>query len=365
MARRRYIVENQQFKTEEEYRMALQDQKLMERMRSVCEGYSDGQKKTLIARIRSGEFPFKTRLGLLFAEELESSLVKGKPVKPSEDKIDRMAREMIRKKEKNRKRLILALSLVGMVCIAWFGVYSYFDYRTGKQMEQLSQLKGQISEPWEKPDSDTQQEPLYQLDTPAEEREVLEEYKKLYNKNKKLIGWLKIDDTNIDYPVMQTVDNTYYLDHNSNQEYDKNGSIFMDKDCDVLKPSTNFIIYGHHMASGRMFGRLGKYQDKEYYEEHKYIQFDTIYEKGLYQVMYVFRSRVYSNEDIVFKYYQFIDAGSEEEFQSYMQEMEKEALYDTGVRAEYGDQLLTLTTCDYHEKNGRFVVIAKKVTAKE
>ena len=167
--------------------MALQDQKLMERMRSVCEGYSDGQKKTLIARIRSGEFPFKTRLGLLFAEELESSLVKGKPVKPSEDKIDRMAREMIRKKEKNRKRLILALSLVGMVCIAWFGVYSYFDYRTGKQMEQLSQLKGQISETWEKPDSDTQQEPLYQLDTPAEEREVLEEYKKLYNKNKKLI----------------------------------------------------------------------------------------------------------------------------------------------------------------------------------
>lgn len=284
------------------------------------------------------------------------------------DTIDRMAQELIRRKELRRRRLIMVLSLVCVACMGWFCVYSYFDYRTGKQMEQLSQLKKPLPDltaDTENLISGTSREPLYQLDEPEKEREVLEEYKNLYNKNKKLIGWLKIDDTNIDYPVMQTTDNSYYLDHNSSQEYDKNGSIFMDKDCDVLKPSTNLIIYGHHMASGRMFGRLGKYQDKDYYEEHKYIQFDTIYEKGLYQVMYVFRSRVYSNEDIVFKYYQFIDAGSEEEFQSYMKEMEKDALYDTGVTAEFGDRLLTLTTCDYHEKNGRFVVVAKKVTAKE
>ena len=206
--------------------------------------------------------------------------------------------------------------------------------------------------------------PLYTLDDSPGEREVLEEYKSLLNKNKKLIGWLKIDDTNIDYPVMQTSDNDYYLEHNLNQEYDKNGSIFMDKDCNVVTPSTNYILYGHHMQSGKMFGRLDLYQKEAYYKEHQYIQFDTIYEKGTYQVMYVFRSRVYSEEEIVFKYYQFIDANSEQEFDSYMREMADMSLYDTGVTAQYGDQLLTLSTCDYQEKNGRFVVVAKRI-AKE
>ena len=164
---------------------------------------------------------------------------------------------------------------------------------------------------------------------------------------------------------MQTTDNEYYLDHNLNQEYDKNGSIFMDKDCDVLKPSTNLILYGHHMKSGQMFGGLSLYSDQSYYEKHPCIQFDTIYEKGLYEIMYVFRSRVYSEDEIVFKYYQFIDAQSEQEFDSYMNDMEGMSLYDTGVTAQYGDRLLTLSTCDYQEKNGRFVVVAKKGTTKE
>ena len=113
-----------------------------------------------------------------------------------------------------------------------------------------------------------------------------------------------------------------------------------------------------------MFGKLDSYQYESYYKEHPYISFDTIYEKGTYQVMYVFRSRVYKETEIVFKYYQFIDANSEQEFESNMQEMAAMSLYDTGVTAEYGDQLLTLSTCDYQETNGRFVVVAKKI-AKE
>lgn len=111
-----------------------------------------------------------------------------------------------------------------------------------------------------------------------------------------------------------------------------------------------------------MFGKLDYYQNKSYCEEHPYINFDTIYEKGVYQVMYVFRSRVFNETEIVFKYYQFIDANGEQEFASCMQEMADLSLYDTGVTAEYGDQLLTLSTCDYQETNGRFVVVAKKIS---
>lgn len=173
---------------------------------------------------------------------------------------------------------------------------------------------------------------------------------------------MKIDNTKIDYPVMQTVDNEYYLDHNMEQKYDKNGTIFMDKDCDVLKPSTNYILYGHHMKNGQMFGGLDLYKDKAYYDEHPYISFDTIYEKGTYQIMYVFRSKVYKEDEIAFKYYQFIDANGEVEFESYMKEMAEMSLYDTGVTAQFGDQLLTLSTCDYQETDGRFVVVAKKIS---
>ena len=191
--------------------------------------------------------------------------------------------------------------------------------------------------------------------------DILDEYKTLFEKNKKLIGWLKIDDTIIDYPVMQTSDNKYYLEHNFNQEYDKNGSLFLDCSCSVYPRSTNLIIYGHHMKSGQMFGQLQKYAKESYYEKHKEIQFDTIYEKGTYEIMYVFRSQVYNEDDLVFKYYQFINANSGTEFQSYMEEMKKLSLYDTGVTAGFGDSLLTLSTCDNSQKDGRFVVVAKKI----
>jgi sortase B len=202
--------------------------------------------------------------------------------------------------------------------------------------------------------------PAFTLTT-KEVPDILPEYKILYSTNKKLIGWLKIADSNIDYPVMQTGDNEYYLDHNMNQEYDKNGSIFMDTACDVIKPSTNLIVYGHNMKSGQMFGNLDQYSSEKYYRKHPTISFDTIYEKGTYEIMYVFRSHIYSEEEITFKYYQFIDALSEQEFDSNMTAMAAMSLYDTGVTARFGDRLLTLSTCDYKEDDGRFVVVAKKI----
>ena len=87
----------------------------------------------------------------------------------------------------------------------------------------------------------------------------------------------------------------------------------------------------------------------------------TFYEKGTYEVMYVFRSKIYEESEIVFKYYQFTDAVSETEFEYNMMQVEDMSLYDTGVSAEYGDELLTLSTCDYYTSDGRFVVVAKKI----
>ncbi len=393
MTQKTYIVEGRQFRTEADYNRAVRDKEMIDRLRKECSVYDRKQLEQLKADIHNEKYRFLTVLGSDFEDELEEMLKKptadtrNSKVKSTDKKhasqkktsnskktvknmrnaqtdavIDAIVQEELRKREKRRHILTFSCALLAILCLGYFGIYSYFDYRTNRSYAQMSELK---EAPVLLQPDNSQPVIHYTTEEDAEPREVLDEYKNLLNRNKKLIGWVKIDDTNIDYPVMQTSDNEYYQNHNLNQEYDKNGSIFMDKDCDVLRPSTNFILYGHHMKSGQMFGNLDLYEDKSYYEEHPYIQFDTIYEKGTYQIMYVFRSRVYSEEDIVFKYYQFIDALSEQEFNSNMQEMAEMSLYDTGVTAQYGDQLLTLSTCDYQEKNGRFVVVAKKVATKE
>ena len=281
-------------------------------------------------------------------------------VKKSLEDYDPVMQERIKQElylqEKQRRRTVAICSLVALLCLGYVFFYYYLYERNSNEYEHLASLKTE-----ETVATDTQVHINYTKEEEKKELVVLEKYKKLFSQNKSLIGWIKIDDTNIDYPVMQTVNNEYYLDHNYNQQYDKNGSIFLDKDCDITNPGTNMIIYGHHMKSGKMFGNLKLYSNKDYYDKHPIIQFDTIYEEGRYQIMYVFRSRIYNEDEIVFKYYQFFDVATPEEFDSNMNEMAKLSLYDTGVTAKYGDKLITLSTCDNSEQDGRFVVVAKKI----
>lgn len=192
---------------------------------------------------------------------------------------------------------------------------------------------------------------------------ILPKYKSLYKKNKNLIGWIKIDDTNIDYPVMKSVNGNgnFYLDHDYDGKDDRNGTLFMDDACDPTGPSDNLIIYGHNMKSGLMFGQLDSYKSEAFYQNHKRVRFDTIYSEGIYEVAFAFQSRLYSEAEITFKYYQFIEPNSQEEFDSGIRQMQELSLYDTDTEIEYGDQLLTLSTCDYDEENGRFVVVCKRV----
>lgn len=267
---------------------------------------------------------------------------------------------VLTRKELRMKRFVTMLLLLAAVgCLTYFGMYCYDSYLSRQTSERLSAKKENkaVSAMYE----DTSV--TYQDAENGTEKvlNVLDEYKSLYNQNKNLIGWLKIADTNIDYPVMQTSDNEYYLDHDINQQQDKNGTLFLDAACDVVKPSDNLIIYGHNMRSGNMFGNLDLYKDPAFYRKHTTIQFDSIYEKGTYEVMYVFNSHIYAEDEIAFKYYQMIDIASEKEFESDMNAMREMSFYDTGVTAGYGDRLLTLSTCDYGEEDGRFVVVAKRI----
>ncbi len=136
----------------------------------------------------------------------------------------------------------------------------------------------------------------------------------------------------------------------------------MDAGCDVIDRSTNLILYGHHMKSGKMFGTLDNYRNESFYKDHKEFTFDTIYEHGVYAVAYVFRSQIYTEDEITFKYYQFINANSELEFNSNMQAMAEMSLYTTGITPKWGDQLVTLSTCDQATSSeARFVVVGVKI----
>ena len=384
-------VAGRRFRTRADYEAALRDLKKIEQIKKKLDQENPKQVYELYAELQSGSFRFETVVGTDFDDEIYEKIeafkaqgitasnagtkrkyIKekkaGRKEKSAEKKknqtvhsaqfdknLEKQIQKELKKRERRRKLIVVLASGIAVVCFGYFGFYYFQSTRTGMSYDSLTQLKGsQALVGAERNDFSLHK-------TSTQLPDVLDDYKTLYEKNKKLIGWLKIDDTIIDYPVMQTSDNKYYLEHNFNQEYDKNGSLFLDCSCSVYPRSTNLIIYGHHMKSGQMFGQLQKYAKESYYEKHTTIQFDTIYEKGTYEIMYVFRSQVYNEDDLVFKYYQFINANSETEFDSYMEEMAALSLYDTGVTASYGDSLLTLSTCDNSQKDGRFVVVARKV----
>lgn len=181
--------------------------------------------------------------------------------------------------------------------------------------------------------------------------------------NSDIVGWLEIDGTNINYPVLQGADNDYYLTHNYKKEYSKDGAIFLDKSYDWNLQSTNLLIYGHNnIGSNEMFTSLIKYKKESYYNNHKIIKFITNNEDAEYEIISVFLSRVYyKSEKDVFRYYYFINAENEYQFNEYVNKSKEASLYNIEPTAQYGDQLLTLSTCEYSQKDGRLVIVARKI----
>lgn len=195
--------------------------------------------------------------------------------------------------------------------------------------------------------------------TPAEAAgdSILPEYALPYQKNSDLVGWMTIDGTPINYPVMQTPDRVdYYLHRNFEKKESSHGCLYVRESCDVFAPSDNLTIYGHHMKDGSMFASLDKYRKMEFWEEYPEIQFDTIYNRQTYTIFAVFKTTASVGEG--FTYHLFEDAADEAEFNQFVSTCKKLSFYDTGITPEYGDKMITLSTCEYSQDNGRLVVVA-------
>ena len=256
------------------------------------------------------------------------------------------------KKEKHSKKtnrltkIIFIFFIIIFVC--GIGYLTYYLYDRNKNNKDNEEILNDI-EIDESKITETKTERMLQLE-------------ELQKENEEIIGWLEIEGTNINYPVLQTSDNDYYLTHNYKKEKASTGSIFLDKDFDLINGSSNYLIYGHRNKSGLMFEDLIKYAEEDFYKEHTKIRFTTNKDDSIYEILSVFYSRVYyKSEQNVFRYYYFVNANNEQEYNDFVNNAKKVSLYDTGVTAKYGDQLLTLSTCEYSQEDGRFAVVCKKI----
>lgn len=203
-------------------------------------------------------------------------------------------------------------------------------------------------------------DPTSSMEDLNEPTAILPEYSGIYLLNTDLVGWISIPDTRVNYPVMQSPDRPdFYLTRDFDGKDNKNGCIYVREQCNVFRPSDNLTIYGHNMRNGNMFHDLHKFRDKSFWEGHRYLTFDTILEHHTYEIVAVFTTTASVGRG--FAYHLFVNAATEEEFDQYVARCKQLALYDTGVTAEYGDKLISLSTCEYSQVNGRLVLVAKRI----
>lgn len=235
-----------------------------------------------------------------------------------------------------------------------FCVYQIYDYyqeanENSSEYARIAEIAGE-DEPQKPNDKNSNDD--------TEKENEFNGYADLYAQNHDMVGWIQIEGTVINYPIMQTKDNPfYYLHRNFYKAYSAYGVPFLQANC-VIGESDNLILYGHHMNNGSMFAALEQYKDKSFYEEHKQIRFNTLTEEGTYEIVAAFKTNAYGNG---FQYYQFVNAESEDEYNQFVDNCRKLSIYDTGVSATYGDKLITLSTCEYSLANGRMVVVAKRI----
>lgn len=268
------------------------------------------------------------------------------------------------------KRIALCICILALIGAVFVLIKDFVNEKA--HQKQIEELREQVDtgqedleaaiQPTEKPSEAPMTEPTPEPTIAP----VYNPYTVLFEDNEDLVAWIFIDDTKIDLPVVQTLENeTEYLYLGLDGTYDVNGTLLMDTDSEWEVPTTNIIIHGHNMRSGEMFGDLDLYTDQEYAKDHEIISVYYNKVRRDYQVMAVFYSRVYKKTDEVFKFYKFFDASTEAEFLDYYENCKELSLFDTGVEASFGDEFLTLSTCSYQVDNGRFVVVAKMVDQEE
>lgn len=271
---------------------------------------------------------------------------------------------------------VVGLVLVILVCLGLIGHKLITDAMDQKRYIELESLKASAAIDVTRPSiPEDPTVPTEETDPVTDETEdtatqptqgdpnvpqMLYQYQLVYELNNDTVGWIQIPGTTVNYPVVQTPDEpNFYLRRNFYKEYATCGTIYVREKCDVFAPSDNVTIYGHNMSNGSMFADLHKYEEKSFWRDNRYIYFDTLYEMHTYEIFAVFIST--ADLSTGFSYHIFDDATSEAEYDMFVKNCKDLSLYDTGITPKLGEKLITLSTCDKSQNEGRFVVVARRV----
>ena len=271
--------------------------------------------------------------------------------------------------------IVLAIALLGSAIY----LFQYFlsAKKNAELNEQLREDTMVTLPSTTEPSTEATTEPIQATEEPTEPSTVPEatyaegrDYKAFYEKNpnEDFVGWLRIDGTQLDYPVMQTaVDNAnYYLYRDYNKNNNAQGTVYAREQCDIFKPSDNITLYGHTMKDGSMFACLHNYTAKATWERNSLVFFDTFNPKTgdveyhTYKIFAVFKTSANIGEG--FSYHRFENAATQKDFDDFVATCKQLSFYDTGVTPQYGDKLICLSTCEYTLNNGRLVVAAVRIS---
>lgn len=253
------------------------------------------------------------------------------------------------------KKIILLIS-VFMLMFSLYQIVPYFYYNVKQETVENNIYKIAYSTPHTNPTTKNEEnvnvKPIFNFD---ERKNRQSNFQNIKNENEDFIAWIQIPNTKIDYPVLQT-SNDFYLNHDFYKKKSPLGSIFMDSVN--KKNDKNIVLYGHHMKSGKMFAFINEYSKKEIFNENKLIEFDTEEKLSDYEIIAAFRVKENELNEIS----EILLMDNNENFDRLVQFVEKRNLVDGGDGFSYEDHYLTLMTCEYSNKNGRFFVIAKRIT---
>ena len=387
MEKKKYRLGDYEFDTYEEYLEAQEDLKKIDLITEEVDINDVDVAARLYTLIRNKEIIFHSKVGINFFMYL-SDIVANHSLKLAEEKKEQEAQKLKNNRRANKYRIAGAICVCAAVaCFGYFAYADYLDDQSAQEMKRLQDMQNMTGHYIEEEgfsddaveDDPTKQETVVKDrnqtknqtkdqtkdENKTKQLQILPEYEQIYAENPDLVGWLEIEDTEINYPVLQSdteEDSQFYLTHSFAKKKDKNGSLFMDYRNDFVNRDTNIIIYGHNMKNGSMFGSLKNYLEKGYLEKHSKVRFDTIYEHGTYEVIDAFLSEVSYQDEYTFRYYNFLNARTEAEFEAFsVNVMQMDALKKGTLDAKYGDQLLTLSTCSSYTEEGRMFIIAKKV----
>lgn len=182
----------------------------------------------------------------------------------------------------------------------------------------------------------------------------------LLARNPDVVGWIAIDGTPVDFPVVQGKDNDYYLRHDLDREYDLEGLPYADYECDVEK-GRHLILYGHNMGVGQTarFSSLQNYRHSDYYTRHPVITLDTLWGSALYKVTAVYALSARPEDADYFDFNRYVEFADEAAQQRYLDEVAARAFYTAGDYARPDERLLSLCICTYEMEDARLIVMAR------